>query len=218
MRRLFRILVRFATAGSVVLFALAIALWLRSYCVRDRIDLLHLPKAPSRIDTSDPDLPLPMSQYDEMYLGTFPGRVDVGHLDYESPYPAAAPPTASFALSWEKGAVIWDIDQIDRYTVSRLGFGVDWGTHDGLISAPRHVHGVRIPLWFIALAAGLLPAVQLHQFIRRRRWVNFGVRCAACGYDLRATPERCPECGKVPVGAPNETPVGAGAGRRRDGI
>ena len=29
--------------------------------------------------------------------------------------------------------------------------------------------------------------------------------CASCGYDLRATPERCPECGMVPKGTPEKT-------------
>jgi hypothetical protein len=55
------------------------------------------------------------------------------------------------------------------------------------------------PFWFIALAAAALPlswtATQWRSRIQERRRKNIGL-CPACGYDLRASPDRCPECGR----------------------
>ena len=47
----------------------------------------------------------------------------------------------------------------------------------------------------LPLARLLLPAVRRRLASRRARRPGF---CRRCGYDLRATPERCPECGAEP--------------------
>ena len=53
------------------------------------------------------------------------------------------------------------------------------------------------PSWFLLMATATLPTVWVVKTVRRRRRLGEG-RCRTCGYDLRATPERCPECGTVP--------------------
>jgi len=53
---------------------------------------------------------------------------------------------------------------------------------------------VMVPWYAVTLLAATLPAVWARRMIRRRRRQSRGT-CVACGYDLRATPGRCPECG-----------------------
>ena len=50
------------------------------------------------------------------------------------------------------------------------------------------------PHWAVALAAACLPAWWAVRFARRVERRTRG-QCQACGYDLRASPEKCPECG-----------------------
>ena len=50
---------------------------------------------------------------------------------------------------------------------------------------------VSVAFWPLVLLTGGLPAVRL---ARRHRSARPG-HCTVCGYDLRATPEHCPECG-----------------------
>jgi hypothetical protein len=84
---------------------------------------------------------------------------------------------------------------------------VDWRFHQFMSlsgttkGVPQRFSQLMAPHWSLALLFGMLPAVWAVVWLRRRRRFGAG-RCSACGYDLRATPERCPECGTVSAGAP----------------
>lgn len=53
-----------------------------------------------------------------------------------------------------------------------------------------------LPLWLILLPPLAMLTRSAVRSIRRRRRHATGT-CPSCGYDLRATPGRCPECGTV---------------------
>lgn len=57
---------------------------------------------------------------------------------------------------------------------------------------------VTAPMWAPVAMTLILPMVWVIRWRRQRAREMIG-KCAACGYDLRATPQRCPECGAVPI-------------------
>jgi hypothetical protein len=59
--------------------------------------------------------------------------------------------------------------------------------------------GCHIPYWFLLLlfaCAGLPLVLRLRAQRRRSRRLRAN-QCLSCGYDLRATTGRCPECGQL---------------------
>jgi hypothetical protein len=53
------------------------------------------------------------------------------------------------------------------------------------------------PHWSMVILTAILPSILVYRLWRGKHKLIRGF-CFACGYDLRATPDRCPECGSVP--------------------
>jgi hypothetical protein len=82
----------------------------------------------------------------------------------------------------------WNGSLIIRQTPENIAAIKDWFWAAG-------VQELVMDLLLVALSAALLGLVASIPSTRRRHRRRLG-QCPACGYDLRASPDRCPECGK----------------------
>lgn len=85
----------------------------------------------------------------------------------------------------------WDKHPLKEHDVLGVRFGGGWGPDGSLL------WNLDLPYWMLATVTALPVPLGLRQLRRRRRAARFrrlGL-CPSCGYDLRATPGRCPECG-----------------------
>jgi hypothetical protein len=87
-------------------------------------------------------------------------------------------------------------DAWDGFPIGSALAGSEW------VLETRGWRLVRVPYWFLAVAGALWPGIWVVGRVRRivaaerlRRARERGV-CPGCGYDLRASGERCPECGR----------------------
>jgi hypothetical protein len=166
-RRLRRILLKAATVLSLLLCAATGALWVRSYRTIDDVSYVA-------------DGPLPSVSY-------FANSVDGGMTLDRFVRSAPSPPTpgrvpAGFSARHGEPRRF-------RPPLNWLGFGADVRTGPFGIQ-----YEVVVPYYAVVLITSVLPALALWRYVRRPRRADG--HCPKCGYDLRATPERCPECGR----------------------
>jgi hypothetical protein len=135
---------------------------------------------------------------------------------YTADYPKVPLTTSTAAFTPSFG---WFADEPPRYP---LGYGTDitgkpdvqlglgFAYHDGEHLTPNfrwYPRYVVIPCWFLLLLCVPFPCLHFRQH-RRDRKVFTGY-CKKCGYNLRASKDRCPECGSPfsPRLAENESAV-----------
>jgi hypothetical protein len=121
----------------------------------------------------------------------FRGVLQYRGLEFQRPAPIDPITVRDFRKEHHLfGLFSFELDRID------YNLGKDFGRASSHHIIETGYHAA-FPLWFPAFLLGLFPAIL---FFRRRGKSDrssTGI-CQVCGYDLRATPDRCPECGTVP--------------------
>ncbi len=110
-----------------------------------------------------------------LYVVSVHGCIEVIHT---TQFVNIGPPTEFHECSpWSFGTFGWN----------HLGFDVH------LPTTARGVLWFAIPDWFVCSTTAVLPCLWFRSYRRGRLAERKGL-CLKCGYDLRATPDRCPEC------------------------
>jgi hypothetical protein len=186
--------------GAVIVGVAALTLWARSYRTYDDLALTWC--GPFKGDTGN-------SRWGHVTVGTRKGTLSVRyerdeegtrHVVRDRPRDwwvehTSGPVGGREAASQFEGKVQFQV----------LGFGHvrrDPPSPGGiLVVSSVKIHPVRIsggmffvPLWAVVLMCAL-PLIRPTLAIVRRSARRRSGRCPGCGFDLRASPERCPECG-----------------------
>jgi hypothetical protein len=127
------------------------------------------------------------------------GRLALGTLTRQFPGTPAAPGAKVRRRSahWFFGDS-WVASNERREWYGPLGFEFVF-TQSGP-GAGRNGWTLYVPWWFPCVQTGAPLVYGAFRAASRRRRDRLRLNlCRRCGYDLRATPDRCPECGNIPA-------------------
>jgi hypothetical protein len=197
LRRLPRILLNAATGVSLLLCAAFVALWLLS---ERRTDFLTW-RSSDRLADGERQWELcnSLGRWGVTFRQQRYGE-DANHLVRPAfRHDVQGPPE----FVWTESAA-WYRASDDRTRVStRYALGVEFAVASpppNTKDASEHAVSLSGPWAAVVLFAGLGPGIALGRRVGRRHGTaRLGGPCPACGYDLRATPDRCPECGAAPA-------------------
>jgi hypothetical protein len=189
LRRVRRMLLDAATVLSLVLFVATAALWVRSHRQGDRwARLQYVPR---------------VGNYWQQVFSHWGVVVWAAEEPQRRIYEEGGPGLGWHHLAWEAAPgnpvipkLLWRPTRLEQW-----GFAYHRERQielEALGDWPIVPHDVfAAPYWFIVLLFGVAPALAAIRWSRgyKSRKRSRQGRCLACGYDLRATLGRCPECG-----------------------
>jgi hypothetical protein len=185
----------FVAALSLVLFVAMAALWVRSYFVADAVAgcVSETPRSEVCVQA--------WSNY---------GSISLRRFDLTLSGATAPPPGYRLrdGLHFDVGQKQhWKTGDAGPWGQNRFHHLLGFRSHDGTyrrrlpdVTMVERDRGIALPHWLPMVLAAAAPALWWRQRRKRRMRRHAGL-CEACGYDLCATPQRCPECGAVPGGA-----------------
>jgi hypothetical protein len=193
----------------------AIALWIGSHYRSDSLSRRWHREDPKRA---------PAARVGAWYLNTIHGALSFGHAEswWDDPRTTARDELYDH-FDWTTGPDTpthwvgrWDLAAKDGRHFRGLGFRFDYvvetapdgfmpptveerqalAAQGGIYHTMRHDTSLalQVPFWAIAVLFGITPVIAVRRALRRQRRARRGL-CLRCGYDLRASLGRCPECG-----------------------